>query len=156
MEIDAALGREWSTLQDNYEHYEGRGLLIKLAAVAVLLGGTVAGLGPGRVVAVLLVLWLQEGIFRTFQSRLGARLLQIEAMLAGASDRAGPAGPADPAGPGDPADPSGTSRQGFQLHTAWLAQRKGAAGLLREYATSAVRPTVAFPYPVLVLLALVF
>ena len=144
MEIDAALGREWSTLQDNYEHYEGHSLLIKLAAVAVLLGGSVAGRGPWLVVAVLLVLWLQEGIFRTFQSRLGARLLQVEALLAETSDRADPAGPA------------GTFRQGFQLHTVWLAQRRGAAGLLLEYAASAVRPTVAFPYVVLVLLALVF
>lgn len=144
MEIDAALGREWSTLQNNHERYEGHSLLIKLAAVAVLLGGSVAGLGPWLVVVVLLVLWLQEGIFRTFQSRLGARLLQVEAMLAETSIRADPTGPA------------GAARQGFQLHTAWLAQRKGAAGLLREYAASAVRPTVAFPYVVLVLLALVF
>ncbi len=147
MEIDAALGREWSTLQNNHEQYEGHSLLIKLAAVAVLLGGSVAGLGPWLVVAVLLVLWLQEGIFRTFQSRLGARLLEVEAMLAETSERAERA---------DPTDPASASRHRFQLHTAWLAQRKGAAGLLLEYAASAVRPTVAFPYAVLVLLALVF
>jgi hypothetical protein len=40
----------------------------------------------------------------------------------------------------------------FQLHSEWLASRSGMLGLLREYAVSALRPTVAFPYAVLLLL----
>jgi hypothetical protein len=38
------------------------------------------------------------------------------------------------------------------LHSEWLASRSGVPGLLREYAVSALRPTVAFPYAVLLLL----
>ena len=40
-----------------------------------------------------------------------------------------------------------------QLHSQWLAQRPGTFGLLQEYARSALRPTVAFPYPLLLVLA---
>ena len=39
----------------------------------------------------------------------------------------------------------------FQLHTQWLAARPGAAGLLRDYISNALRPTVAYPYVVLIL-----
>jgi hypothetical protein len=64
---------------------------------------------------------------------LGARLLQVEALL-----KAGDATPG----------------QSMQLHSEWLSTRPRGAALVREYALSALRPTVAFPYPVLVLLSL--
>jgi hypothetical protein len=79
------------------------------------------------------VLWIQDAIFKTFQARLGERLLQLERLLADGGEAAGRA---------------------FQLHTTWLATRKGLAGLLGEYLRSALRPTVAFPYVVLVAVAL--
>jgi tripartite-type tricarboxylate transporter receptor subunit TctC len=39
----------------------------------------------------------------------------------------------------------------FQLHSGWVARRAGSKGLLAEYAASAARPTVAFPYAVLLI-----
>jgi hypothetical protein len=78
----------------------------------------------------VLVLWLQEGIFKTWQSRLGERLLQLEGLIAQDSPPAGAA---------------------FQLHSGWVARRAGSKGLLAEYAASAARPTVAFPYAVLLI-----
>ena len=39
----------------------------------------------------------------------------------------------------------------FQLHSQWQAQRTNSLGLLREYALNACRPTVAYPYAVIVL-----
>ena len=42
----------------------------------------------------------------------------------------------------------------YQLHSAWLAQRKAPAGLLAEYVASALRPTGAFPHVVLLLAVL--
>ncbi len=134
MENRVALGQEWTTLQNNYERYESGALLVKLAAVGLFFAGIALALEPWFICLVLLVLWLQEGIFKTYQSRLGERLLQVERSLV--------------------AQPEG-SRQAFQLHTSWLAQRTGTAGLLAEYAASACRPTVAFPYAVLVLAGLV-
>ena len=134
MESNAALGREWTTLQNNYERYEIGALMVKLTAVVLFFTGVAIGLEPWLACLVVLVLWLQEGIFKTYQSRLGERLLQVEQLLV---TRAGP------------------QDQAFQLHSAWLAQRKAMAGLLAEYAASAGRPTVAFPYVVLLLLDLV-
>jgi hypothetical protein len=39
----------------------------------------------------------------------------------------------------------------MQLHSEWQAGRGALTGMLIEYATSASRPTVAFPYVALLL-----
>lgn len=123
-----ALGQEWITLQNNFEQYEKGGLLIKLFAIALCGLGFVLALHEMVMVLLLLVLWLQEAVFRTFQTRLGVRILRIEQGVKSGEGEA------------------------FQLHSEWLAARSGVFGLLREYAASALRPTVAFPYAVLLLL----
>ena len=133
MDDRTGLGQEWVTLQHNYERYEGHCLWIKLVAVVLAFAGMAFALEWWFVGLVLLVLWLQEGIFKTYQARLGDRLLEVERLLGSHGTAQGPA---------------------YQLHAGWLARRKGAAGLIGEYVASACRPTVAFPYVVL-LLALV-
>ena len=135
METGTALGQEWTTLQNNYERYESGALMVKLTAIVLFLAGAAIALEPWLVCVVVLVLWVQEGIFKTCQSRLGERLLHIERLIAAAAD--------------------GEREAPFQLHSTWLAQRKGVFGLLAEYASSACRPTVAFPYGVLLLLSAV-
>ncbi len=122
---NSELGREWITLQNNFEQYEKGGLLIKLLAIVLCAVGFALALHEVLIAALLLVLWLQEGVFRTSQARLGVRILRIEQAIA-AGDTAA-----------------------FQLHTEWLAARPGTFGLLAEYGASALRPTVAFPYAVL-------
>ena len=52
----------------------------------------------------------------------------------------------------DAGDPAGA----FALHSRWQAQRRGVLGLVREYLTSAIRPTVVFPYLVLLVLLWLF
>lgn len=127
-----ALGQEWTTLQNNYEQYERTTLLIKLTAI--VFGAIVWSAGESIVaIALIAVLWMQEGILKTYQSRLGVRLIRIEALIKQPDAEVAP----------------------FQLHTEWLAGRPGVARLLVEYAASAARPTVAFPYAVLLLLVLV-
>jgi len=115
--------REWRLLQTQHEHYEFAALAIKLVAVACFAFGA-RGLLP-----LLLVLWLQEAILKTFQARLGVRLARVEQMLREGSGVA------------------------MQLHSEWSIARPRGLGLLREYALSACRPTVAFPYLVLLILA---
>ncbi len=126
-----ALGQEWLTLQNNYEQYEKTGLLVKLGSMALFV--LALGLGVNTVLTALLIvlLWLQEAIFRTFQARLGERILRIESLIKRGLQTEGMA---------------------FQLHSEWQASRKDTAGLLMEYFNSALRPTVAFPYPVLLLI----
>ena len=129
------LGQEWVTLQNNVEQYERSALIIKLAAIGLTAAGLLMGLNTMILCALLLVLWLQEGIWRTFQARLGQRILHLEARL-----RPSPSGqiPAPLPAP-------------FQLHSEWLASRSAGPGLMHEYLSQALRPTVAYPYAVLIL-----
>lgn len=124
-----ALQQEWQVLQVNSERYEAGALAIKLVAVATAVACMVAG--PEVVVtgALIAVLWLQEGIFRTSQARLVARLTRIETLIS-----------------------SGTGGESFRLHLDWLANRPGTAGLVSEYFSNALRPTVGYPYAVLILI----
>jgi hypothetical protein len=123
-----ASGQEWITLQNNYEQYEKGALLIKLLAISLCVIGFVMALNEVLMGFLLLILWLQEGIYRTYQARLGVRILRVEQSLK----------------VGEGSD--------FQLHSEWLAGRPGTIDLLAEYGASALRPTVAFPYVVLLLM----
>jgi hypothetical protein len=129
----AALLQEWSTLQNNFEQAERHALLVKLTAVVLCVGGYALGLPYELIGGTALLLWVQESLCRTAQARLGERIVRVEALVKNAA-------PATSA---------------CQLHTDWLASRKGSLGLLGEYASHALRPTVAFPYAVLALAALV-
>ena len=77
----AALTQEWAILQHNHEQHERNSLLIKLAGVALLAASPALALSVPASVALLLVLWLQEAILRTFQARIGERILRIEQLL---------------------------------------------------------------------------
>ena len=129
----SALTREWTTLQNNHEQQEKNALLIKLFAVALLAISPALGLDAAFAVVLLLALWLQEAIVRTVQARLGERILRVERLLR---------------------EDAGESAAACQLHTEWLASRPGLAGLLAEYGRNMLRPTVAFPHAVLVLICL--
>ncbi len=120
-----ALHHEWLALQSQHERYEALALGVKLVAFA----GTVLVSDNTLALALLALLWLQEAVLKTFQGRLGDRLLAIE-----------------------PALKIGQYSAAMQLHSDWLASRPRGAGLIAEYLKSALRPTVALPYPLLMLL----
>lgn len=125
--MTTALQQEWLALQAQHERYEALALGVKLAAVAVV------ALVPDPRLALpfLAVLWLQEGVLKTFQGRLADRLLAIE-----------------------PALKSGEAAAPMQLHTDWAAHRPHGTALVAQYLKSALRPTVALPYPLLMVLAM--
>ena len=127
------LVHEWTTLQNNYEQCERNSILIRLVSAVLFVACLVLPLDAVIPIAVMVILWVQEGILRTGQSRLGDRLLRIEQMLRQASPQVAYA---------------------CQLHTEWQAGRPGFAGLLAEYAKSMLKPTVAFHYVILALLSL--
>jgi len=121
-ESNRSLEREWQTLQGDHERYEQMALIIKLAATLSCIftfGYFVLAL------SIIAVLWLQEGIWKTWQHRTAQRLMEIEKMLRSGSGEA------------------------FQFHSRWDANRPGAIGLITEYISNSLRPTVAFPYVVL-------
>lgn len=130
--MNDALAQEWTTLQNQHEAYERSALLIKLLAVVLVAAGFWFPSPPLVAALLILVLWAQEAILKTWQARLAERLVVIEAALGGQTS---------------------VETLPFQLHTQWQAQRPSSVGLLLEYAKSALRPTVAFPYAVLLVVA---
>ena len=117
-----ALHQEWLALQSQHERYEALALGVKLAAFAAV----VLVPDPRVTLPLLALLWLQEGVLKTFQGRLGDRLLAIEPALKAGADAAA-----------------------MQLHSDWAARRPRGLGLVGQYLKSALRPTVALPYPLL-------
>lgn len=130
MTLQAQLSQEWITLQNNYEQYERGGLLIKLVTLVLTVIGLIFDLAIVTLSVLIIVLWLQESIFRTYQARLGQRILRVEGLIKQDMPANGLA---------------------FQLHAEWLANRQGTLGLLNEYIASAIKPTVAFPYALLLI-----
>lgn len=127
------LGQEWQTLQGNHEQHELNALLIKLGCLALSVAGLASGLSPAWIAFTILLCWMQEGIFKTYQARLSDRLLNVESLL----------------------KQPGSVQPPMQLHTDWSASRPGGAALIGGYIASACRPTVAFPYlPMLLMLGL--
>ena len=136
------LGQEWIALHNNHERYEAGGLLIKLVGLTFAAFGVALGLNTAFVILLLLVIWVQEGICRTFQARIGQRILRVEELIvrAGATDGL--------------SSPAAGANMPFQLHSEWRAGRGGVKGLLVEYSASACKPTVAYPYALLVVVVM--
>lgn len=120
--MTTALQQEWLALQGQHERYESLALGVKLAGFAAV----VLVPDPRVTLPLLALLWLQEGVLKTFQGRLGDRLLAIE-----------------------PALKSGAADAAMQLHSDSAARRPRGLGLVAQYLKSAMRPTVALPYPLL-------
>jgi len=120
------LNQEWTSLHQEHERYDRYGLLIKLTAVLACLISLGLAMSLWLALVFVLVLWLQEGIWRTVQARTSERLLAIEKVLADSGDQ--------------PA---------MQFYSNWEASRPSTAGLIKEYMLNAIRPTVAYPYVIL-------
>jgi hypothetical protein len=135
------LQNEWITLQTQFDSYEKCSLGIKLFSVfsfCILTYALNAGLASLWVVAIL---WLQDGIWKTFQHRIGQRLEVVEQAIQ---------------------DYSTTSKSqehgaklGMQFNLAWRQSRPSAIGLVIEYLKQSLKPTVAYPYVVLIILIIV-
>ncbi|MBV1952281.1 MAG: hypothetical protein KUG64_08830 [Cycloclasticus sp.] len=126
------LASEWSLLQNEFDSYEKHSLLIKLSSVGVLSAAYFTNHLSVFVLLLLLTLWLQDAIWKTFQARIDARLLQLEDYLSN--------------------EHALENRDGiaFQFNSLYAQNRPGNVGLLKEYLRQSLRPTVAFPHIVLV------
>ena len=125
------LKQEWQNLHQDQERYDRYGLLIKLTATLSTLIAITFVMALWIAILFILVLWLQEGIWRTVQSRSNERIMAVEKALKEVANGA-------------------PSTHGMQFYTEWEASRPGTAGLIKEYVVNAVRPTVAYPYVLLI------
>ena len=123
---------EWSLLQNQFDSYEKHSLYIKLTSIFILFATQVTITNTIYVLFLLIVLWLQDAIWKTFQSRIETRLLQIEMHIAQASKEGA-----------------------FQFNSEYQKVRFSGMSLIKEYACQALRPTVAFPHAVLIFILLI-
>lgn len=126
-----AIEKEWCLLQAQFDSYEKYSLLIKLTNTGLLCTAYFVDRMSIFVLFLLLILWMQDAIWKTFQSRIETRLLQLETCIFEESDE-----------------------KAFQFNSQYLKNRPGSAGLISEYVKQALRPTVAFPHVALVLMQL--
>ena len=125
------LSLEWQTLQNQFDSYEKYSLLIKL--VAIFTTAFALGFEFNLLVPVLMVgvFWLQDGIWKTFQGRFETRLLIVEAALA-----------------------ANHNETGCQFNQQYQQIANSGIGLIKEYLKQCLRPTVMYPYVVLLGLTL--
>lgn len=123
------LSSEWHLLQNQFDSYEKHSLYIKLLSIFVVLCAEIFLVTSLYIIMILGVLWLQDAIWKTFQARIETRLLHVEASIS-----------------------EEVKNNAFQFNSEFMSLRKGGGALVSEYLSQALRPTVAFPHCVLVLI----
>jgi hypothetical protein len=132
------LQSEWITLQNQFDSYEKCSLAIKLFSIlicCILVFALDAGLWSLLVVAIL---WLQDAIWKTFQNRIGQRLEIVEQAIQDNPHHV----------------PEHLLHMGMQYNLAWNQSRPRVIGLISEYIKQSLKPTVAYPYVVLIFLVM--
>jgi hypothetical protein len=132
VESEALLVKEWQSLHNSHERYEQYALIIKLFSVAVTLFSFAFYQVTIVITLLLAVLWLQEGIWKTYQARTSNRIELIEQALLE------------------------NDLSAFQFYSQWSKNRPSAAGLVMEYIKNALKPTVIYPYFPLIFITLIF
>jgi hypothetical protein len=135
----SAIEQQWRTLHNNIECYEQYALLIKLVAAALTVISIQFSVSALFIIFVLGILWLQEGIWKTYQGRLNNAIMKIEILM---SDKTN----------GD----ATVSLVNQPLYSDWQSNRPNSAKLINEYISNALKPTVIFPYVPLMITLLIF
>lgn len=130
MQNNSPLASEWHLLQSQYHDYERQALYIKLFAFIMLVTALINSAQTILACVVLTLIWLQEAIWRTFQSRVQQRILTIEKALA---------------------DSVQNESLAFQHHSQFIANKPGIIGLIGQYLKNGLSPTVAFPHAIFIL-----
>ncbi len=120
---------EWCLLQSEFESYEKHSLYIKLMSVLILFLSEAFNVDTSAILFLLLVLWIQDSIWKTFQSRLEPRLLKIEKNIR-----------------------EDNQSYDFQFNHEYQAAEKSGVSKILEYVRQSIRPTIAFPHVVLIMI----
>ena len=87
---------------------------------------------------IVTVLWLQDGIWKTFQNRIGRHLEAVEQAIQDNPHHV----------------PKQTPQMGMQFNLTWHQSWANTIVLVREYIKQPIKPTVACPYVVLAVLVI--
>ncbi len=132
MERREGLESEWTTLQSSADQYEHRSLNIKLMSLLVVGFSIALPLELLPQILLIFLFWVTEAVYKTFQFRIFARLEKIETAILNSDLHCKP----------------------FQFNSNFDDERGGISSLLLEYVISALKPTIAITY--LVLIVVVF
>ena len=127
---------EWQILHNDHEVYERYALMIKLIAINLCAINLIFNLSLVLAIPLLLILWLQEGIWKTYQNRTASRLLWLEKHSVNQHQE-------------------DFTAKLFKFYSVWQAQKPNSLTLIKEYLTNTLKPTIMYPYLVLVLLNVV-
>ncbi len=122
--------KQWQTLHNDHEKYEQYALLLKSFTIVVTLTCLICSQSSFIGLLLIGILWFQEAIWKTFQSRIAAALITIEEneqILAKPSSLE-------------------SMSVSVQLYSQWQKNRPSSTNLISEYIKSALKPTVVYPY----------
>ena len=121
----------WQTLHNNHEKYEHYALLIKLFSVSMVVVSITTPISTFISLLILAILWLQEGIWKTYQARTSNAIITLEQLL------------------------DSDDNAICQLYSDWQSNRPSSTELVLEYIKNALKPTVIFPYLPLMIIVLI-
>jgi len=124
------LAAEWALLQNQQDSYEKCSLAIKLFTILLSLFAAALNIDFALALGFVLICWGQDAIWKTFQARIEQRLLPLESALEHEKEHV----------------------SAYQYNRQHLDNRPSSIGLIKEYASQSLRPTVAYPYVLLLCL----
>ncbi|WAJ70080.1 hypothetical protein [Catenovulum adriaticum] len=127
-----ALISEWTLLQNQFDSYEKYSLVIKLTSLIIFSGAYMVNQIGWVLLVLLAAIWLQDAIWKTFQSRIDIRLLLVETWIT-----------------------ENDYSQACQFNRQFAQARLSGFALIKEYIKQAIRPTTAFLHAILCSLTLV-
>lgn len=127
--------QEWQVLQKQVDDFEKWSLIIKITNVLITLFLIIFIQKSYIVGSIIFIVWLQDGIWKTFQSRSEFRLLSVEKAIEHYKN-----------------SEKNAVDLPFQLNSDFLVNRPSTISLIAEYIKQSIRPTVAFPHLALVTL----
>lgn len=126
LQLNHKAQQEWVTLQNQQDSYEKYSLLIKLFHILIVCLFLLFTIQTPLLPILSAVLWLQDGIWKTFQNRFSQRLVVLETGIS-----------------------ENDESVGMQFNRQWLLNRPSGLSIIKEYALQSMRPTIAFPHFVL-------
>jgi len=133
------LVEQWQTLHNNHENYESYALIIKLVATAITLFALTFSIATIVTLLLLATIWLQEGIWKTYQQRTVNAIIEIEDKLALKE-----------------AEQTDESMQPYLVYKQFQKNRPAVNALIAEYISNSLKPTVIYPYVPLMIVVLIF
>jgi hypothetical protein len=133
------LSQQWLSLHNDHEHYERYALLIKLFAIMITLTSFVFSMPPLIITVLLVITWLLEGVWKTFQARTASAIITIEKKLK----------------EDEVIKQSNKPITYYSMYTQWQTNQRDLFTLVIEYFTSSLKPTVLFPYIPLFMLVII-